>query len=147
MGRSRDASPSLRQLRVGEELRHALVLVLGRCRFGDPQLAKANVTVTEVKVSPDLKNATAFVMPLGGEDLQATVGALNRAAGFLRGRLGHEVELRHTPRLGFAADRSFDHAMRVQDLLAAPRVRRDLAATPGAADGPPNSEEDDNDVA
>lgn len=147
MGRSRDASPSLRQLRVGEELRHALVLVLGRCRFSDPQLAKANITVTEVKVSPDLKNATVFVMPLGGEDLQATVAALNRAAGFLRGRLGHEINLRYTPRLGFAADQSFDQARRVRDLLAAPRVRRDLAAAPGGSDGASHGDEDDNDVA
>ncbi len=147
MGRNRDASPSLRQLRVGEELRHALVLVLSRCRFSDPQLAKANITVTEVKVSPDLKSATVFVMPLGGEDLQVTVAALNRAAGFLRGQLGHEINLRYTPRLGFAADRSFDHAMRVQNLLDAPRVRRDLAATPGGSEGPSKTDEDDNNVA
>ncbi len=147
MGRSRDASPSLRQLRVGEELRHALVQVLSRCRFSDPQLAEANITVTEVKVSPDLKNATVFVMPLGGEDLQVTVAALNRAASFLRGHLGHEINLRYTPRLGFAADQSFDHATRVQDLLAAPRVRRDLAAAPGEPEGPRDNDEDDNDVA
>lgn len=147
MGRSRDASPSLRQLRVGEELRHALVLVLGRCRFSDPQLTEANITVTEVKVSPDLRSATVFVMPLGGEDLQVTVGALNRASGFLRGQLGHEVNLRHTPRLDFAADQSFDRAMRVQDLLAAPRVRRDLAATPDGSDAASNSDEDDDNVA
>jgi len=147
MGRSRDASPSLRQLRVGEELRHALVQVLGGCHFSDPQLAEANITVTEVRVSPDLKNATVFVMPLGGEDLQTTVAALNRAAGFLRGQLGHEINLRYTPRLGFAADQSFDRAMRVQDLLAAPRVRRDLAVTPGGSDGLSGTDEDDDNVA
>lgn len=147
MGRNREASPSLRQLRVGEELRHAVVLVLGRCHFSDPQLAGANITVTEVKVSPDLKSATVFVMPLGGEDLQVTVGALNRASGFLRGQLGHEINLRYTPRLGFAADQSFDRAMRVENLLAAPRVRRDLAATPDGSDGTANSDEDDNSVA
>jgi ribosome-binding factor A len=144
MGRSRGPDPSLRQLRVGEEVRHALVQVLSKCRFSDPVLAAANITVTEVKVSPDLKNATAFIMPLGGADLQATVAAFNRAAGFLRGQLGHEVELRHTPRLEFAADRTFDHATRVQDLLAAPRVRRDLAGGPDAAEG---VEGDDDNVA
>lgn len=147
MGRSRDTSPSLRQLRVGEELRHALVQVLSHCHFSDPQLAEANITVTEVKVSPDLRNATVFVMPLGGEDLQVTVAALNRAAGFLRGQLGHEINLRYTPRLGFAADQSFDRATRVENLLAAPRVRRDLAATSDGSKGTPNADEDDNNVA
>ncbi len=127
MKRSRGGSPSLRQLRVGEELRHALVRVLARGRLNDPALAEANITVTEVGVSPDLKSATAFVTPLGGADLQAAVEALNRAAGFLRGQLSRELTLRYTPRLQFAADRSFDHATRVQDILETPRVRRDLA--------------------
>ena len=127
MSRSKGDSPSLRQLRVGEELRHALVRVLERCRFDDPVLSDASITVTEVKVSPDLKAATAFVTPLGGQDLPVTVAALNRAAGYLRGQLGRELTLRYTPRLGFAADHSFDHAGRIQELLSRPKVRRDLA--------------------
>ena len=127
MSRSKGDSPSLRQLRVGEELRHALVRVLERCRFDDPVLSGASITVTEVKVSPDLKAATAFVTPLGGQDLPVTVAALNRAAGYLRGQLGRELTLRYTPRLGFAADHSFDHAGRIQELLSRPKVRRDLA--------------------
>lgn len=128
-GRDRGGSPSLRQLRVGEELRHAIIRILERTRFDDPELDDANtITVTEVKISPDLKNATAFVTPLGGEDLQTKVAALNRAAGYLRGQLGRELTLRHTPRLGFAADHSFDHAVKVQELLDRPNVRRDLEA-------------------
>ena len=128
MTRGRGDAPSLRQLRVGEELRHALVRVLERSDFDDPQLAEAKITVTEVQISPDLKNATAFVTPLGGEQLSETVTALNRAAGFLRGQLGREISLRFTPRLSFVADRSFLHASRVEELLARPRVRRDLDA-------------------
>ena len=126
MKRSPRGAPSLRQLRVGEELRHALVRVLAKGRLDDPALAKANITVTEVGVSPDLKSATAFVTPLGGADLQAAVDALNRAAGFLRGQLSRELTLRYTPRLQFAADRSFERATRVQDILETARVRRDL---------------------
>jgi ribosome-binding factor A len=138
MVRRRGATASLRQLRVGEELRHALVRVLGRGRLADPTVAEATITVTEVKVSPDLKSATVFVTPLGGADLQATVDTLNRAARFLRGELGREIALRYTPRLTFAADLSFDHAARMQDLLATGRIRRDLA--------PPTDEEEGHDA-
>lgn len=128
MGRGTSSGSSMRQLRAGEELRHAMVRVFGHANFADPALAGINVTVTEVKVSPDLKNATIFVMPLGGAGLDDTVTALNRAAGYLRGHLGREISLRYTPRINFAADRSFDHAMRVNEILALPRVRDDLDA-------------------
>jgi ribosome-binding factor A len=80
-----------------------------------------------VRVSPDLKHATAFAAPLGGQDMAKTVEALNRAAGFLRGRLAKEVELRYTPQVRFVADDSYDEARRIDQLLASPRVRRDLA--------------------
>jgi len=141
MRRSRGgpSGPSLRQLRVGEELRHAMVWVMGHAHLADPGLADANITITEVKVSPDLKNATVFVTPLGGQDLHTTVEALNRAAGYLRGQLGRGLTLRYTPRLGFAADHSFDHAVRVQELLDRPKVRQDLMA--GQEPGP--AEDDD----
>ena len=119
-------APSQRQLRVGEELRHALALILARGELRDPALAGVTLTVTEVRVSPDLKNATAFVVPLGGDGLEAAVGALNHAAGFLRTQLAGEVKLRHLPRIAFAADRSFDEAGRVREILDRPRVRRDL---------------------
>ncbi len=126
MGASRSKAPSQRQLRVGEEIRHVLVRILGRGDLRDPVLSDANVTVTQVEVSPDLQNATAFVVPLGGGQGDETVEALNRAAGYLRGQLGREIHLRYTPRLGFAADPSFDRADEVERLLRSPRVRRDL---------------------
>jgi ribosome-binding factor A len=127
MGASRIRPPSQRQLRVGEEIRHALTRVLGRGDLHDPLLSEATITITQVKVSPDLQNATAFAMPLGGSQADEVIRALNRAAGFLRGQLGREVQLRHTPRLGFEPDRSFDRADEVERLLRSPRVRRDLA--------------------
>ncbi len=130
----RGKAPSHRQLRVGEELRHALSRILARGELRDPSLADLNLTVTEVRLSPDLKNATAFVVPLGGGGLEAAVAALNRAGGFFRSRLAQEVALRHAPRVAFAPDRSFDEARKVDEILERPRVRRDLAAEPGAAE-------------
>jgi ribosome-binding factor A len=123
----RGKAPSHRQLRVGEELRHALSHILARGELRDPALADLNLTVTEVRVSPDLKGATAFVVPLGGGGLEAAVAALNRASGFFRSRLAQEVALRHAPRIAFAPDRSFDEARRIDEILERPRVRRDLA--------------------
>ncbi len=125
---------SQRQLRIGEELRHALARVLARGELRDPQLAEVNLTVTEVRVSPDLKNATAFVVPLGGGELDRIIAALNHAANFLRGQLGHEVQLRFTPRLSFQADHSFDEAAHINEILHHPRVMRDVEA-PGDEDG------------
>ena len=118
--------PSQRQMRVAEELRHALARVLARGELDDPALAGANITVTEVQLSPDLKNATAFVTPLGGAMLDETVLALNRAAGYFRGQVAREVRLRHTPRIDFKADVTFEQAKRVHEVLNRPRVRRDL---------------------
>ncbi len=126
MTRSRGRPPSQRQLRVGEEVRHALSQVLGESLLRDPDLADAASTVTEVRISPDLKNATAFVMPLGGADLEAKVAALRRAAPFLRGEVARRVKLRFAPRLVFEPDRSFDAAGRIDSLLRAERLQRDL---------------------
>ncbi len=140
----RGKAPSHRQLRVGEELRHALSRILARGELRDPSLADLNLTVTEVRLSPDLKNATAFVVPLGGSGLEAAVAALNRAGGFFRSRLAQEVALRHAPRVAFAADRSFDEARRVDEILERPRVRRDLVADSGAvAPGPDETDPDE----
>src|ERR1700749_3125933 len=102
---------SQRQLRVGEELRHALASVF----MGDevpwpPGFIPPVVTVTEVQVSPDLKNATAFVMPLGGEKLVETVRILNDHAGFYRHEMAQKIELRYAPKLNFKADNSFTYA-------------------------------------
>ncbi len=143
--------PSQRQLRVGEELRHALARILGRGELRDPDLDGVPVTVTEVRMSPDLRNATAFVTPLGGGDSTAVVKALNRAGGYFRGQIAHEMTLRLTPTVRFTADLSFDEAQRVETLLHDPVVVRDLgradaaeseAADAGSEDGgAPESDE------
>ncbi|MFT3722473.1 MAG: 30S ribosome-binding factor RbfA [Hyphomonadaceae bacterium] len=118
--------PTQRQLRAGELIRHALMDILSREEFSDPDLQGKSITITEVRISPDLKNATAFSAPLGGEDMSKTVAALNRAAGFLRGRLSREIDMRFTPILRFIADDSYDEARRIDQLLQSERVRRDL---------------------
>jgi ribosome-binding factor A len=126
--------PSQRQLRVGEEIRHALAAVMDRGEFRDPALANARVTVTEVRISPDLRNATVFITPLGGlGDRTAMLDALNRAAKFLRGQLGQRIRTRFTPALTFVADTSFDHAEQIDAALRRPDVKRDLGTR--AADG------------
>jgi ribosome-binding factor A len=118
--------PTQRQLRAGELIRHALMDILAREEFDDPHLHGKSITVTEVRISPDLKNATAFCAPLGGEDMAKTVEALNRAAGVLRGRLSREIDMRFTPILRFIPDDSYDEARRIEQLLSSDRVRRDL---------------------
>lgn len=118
---------SQRQLKVGEELRHALAGVFQRGDFHWPEgLNPGYLTVTEVRVSPDLKNATAFVMPLGGQQIEAIVTALNAAVGFFRHAIAEQVELRMVPRLIFAADTSFDYANKIETLLSDPDVVKDL---------------------
>jgi ribosome-binding factor A len=119
--------PSRRQLRVGEEIRHALSRILARGAVHDPDLEGVSVTVTEVSVSPDLKNATAFVMPLAGAAGDATLAALRRAEGFLRGQVAREVQLRQVPRLKIDLDTRFDYAGRIEAALRRPKVARDLA--------------------
>ncbi len=110
-------APSQRQLRVGEELRHVLAQVMERHELHDPMLAHIDVTVTEVRISPDLKNATVFVATMDHDGVDDTVVALDRASPFLRRRIGERVRLRHVPRLRFEADRSFDDADRIDALL------------------------------
>jgi ribosome-binding factor A len=124
----RNREPSQRQLRVGEELRHALARILQRGELRDPALQDVAVTVTEVRLSPDLKNATAFVMPLGGRHRDDVIAGLTRSAGYLRSQIAREVPLRFTPGLAFTLDLSFDHAHRINELLHRPEVERDLAA-------------------
>lgn len=109
--------PSQRQLRVGELLRHALVAALGRGEVRDPGLQGVSVTVSEVRLSPDLRSATAYVMPLGGVGTAEVVEALQRAAPFLRGVIARSVQLRSVPALSFAADTTFDHAAKIDALL------------------------------
>jgi ribosome-binding factor A len=127
MTRKHAKGPSQRQLRVGEALRHALADILARGEMRDPALAEVRATVTEVRVSPDLKAATAFVTPFGGGDAAALAKTLNNAAGFFRMRLAAAVELRVAPVVRFEVDRSFDQAMRIEQILRSPAVARDLA--------------------
>ena len=123
-------APSQRQLRVGEELRHALAQLLRPGELRDPALREANITVSEVRVSPDLKNATAFVMPLAGAGADQIMAGLKRSAVFLRGRVAQMVALRQVPNLVFALDDAFDNAARIAALLARPEVQRDLRTPP-----------------
>lgn len=127
MTRRRSDAPSQRQLRVGEELRHALVRILGRDELRDPEMQGVLTTVTEVRVSPDLRNATVFILPFAGGDGGRIVAALNRAAGFLRSQIAHEIRLRYAPTINFVLDESFAQAQRIDSLLHDPRVARDLA--------------------
>lgn len=121
-----DAGPTQRQLRVAEEIRHALAAVFARGEFRDPELAAEHVTVTEVRISPDLKHATVFVARLGRTDVDALLPALRRAAAYLRGQVARAVRLRHAPDLHFQSDTALDYATRIDTLLHSPEVRRDL---------------------
>ena len=117
-----------RQLRVGEELRHALAQLLRPGGLRDPALFDANVTVTEVQISPDLRNATAFVMPLGGANAADIIAGLRRSAPYLKGQIAKAVRLRHVPNLGFQLDSAFDNAEHIAALLHSEAVERDLQA-------------------
>ena len=119
--------PSQRRLRVGEVMRHALVEVLARGEIRDPDVVGISITVSEVRVSPDLKNATVFVLPLAGRSAEKVMEGLNRSAPYLRGQVAKLVNLRHAPRLAFTLDRSFDHAEHIDRLLRRPQVATDLA--------------------
>jgi ribosome-binding factor A len=125
----REKAPSQRQLRVGEELRHALARILERGEIRDPDVASRGVTITEVSVSPDLRQATAFVVPLGGGEVAPLLAGLTRAAPFLRREVAKQVKLRVAPEFSFVADTSFDKAKRIDELLNSPAVRRDLDGT------------------
>lgn len=127
-GRTASRGTRQRQRRVAEELRHILVELLSRGECRDPALRDANITVSEVRISRDLRNATAYVMPLGGANGAEIVAALQRSAGYLRGRLARAAALRYAPQLSFALDESFDRADRIAALLARPDVERDLSA-------------------
>lgn len=126
MARQPAKEPTQRQLRVGEEVRHALAMAIERGEVHDPALAGQVITVTEVRVSPDLKNATAFVIPLGGDHATDIAATLNKASGFLRKWVATHVRLRHVPRINFIVDETFDEAEKIGGVLNDPRVRRDV---------------------
>lgn len=119
---------SQRQLRVGEVIRHTLASVLLRGDVPWPQGYKVPmITITEVSVSPDLQNATAFVLPLGGTEAKDTVRVLNSVAKFFKHALAETAKLRYVPKLTFKVDDSFDYAQNIERLLNEPKVAKDLA--------------------
>lgn len=132
--------PSQRQERVSEEIRHALAWIFERGDLRDPAIAGTLITVTAVKISPDLSNATVFVTPLGGGDPKPLIDALTRAQGFLRYEVAKRVDLRQAPRFSFAADRGFDATDHIDAILRRPEVRRDIV---GPQDAVPDDDEDD----
>lgn len=136
MPRHHPAPGGTRPLRVGETLRHLLADILQRDVVHDPALEGRTVTVTEARVSPDLRHARIYVMPLGGGDADAVVAALNRAAPFLRRLIAPSITFKVVPALAFEVDRSFETADRVETVLRRPDVARDLTRddAPEAAD-------------
>jgi ribosome-binding factor A len=128
------SGPSQRQQRVAELVRHALAEVLSRGDLQDDVLAHHVVTIPEVRMSPDLKLATAFVMPLGGKDEAAVIKALDRNKKVLRQEVARRVNLKFAPDLRFLRDESFDEASRIDALLRSEKVRRDTAQTDTESD-------------
>ena len=130
--RDSTAGPSQRQLRTGEVIRHAIAEILSRGEVHDPVLEGHMVTVPEVHMSPDLRLATIYVMPLGGHDGQPVVAALERNKRYLRGVIARKVNLKFAPDIRFRLDERFDEAERIEKLLRSPAVKRDLD---GGSDG------------
>lgn len=125
------SAPGQRQLRVGERIRHILAEVLQRGELHDPVLAKASlITITSVEVGPDLKHATAYVMPLGGKNADEIVHALNRAQGYFRSQIAPELEMRYSPKVSFRIDHSFEQADALEKVLRQERVQKDVMARP-----------------
>jgi ribosome-binding factor A len=118
--------PSQRQLRVAEEIRHVLSGIFTRGEFRDPDLAAAHITVTEVRIGPDLKRATAFISRLGRADVEALIPALARATPYLRGQVGKALRLRVAPDLTFTPDHALEYAMKIDELMHRPEIARDL---------------------
>jgi ribosome-binding factor A len=130
MGRHFDRTPgkgpSQRQLRVGETIRHALAELLVRGEIHDDVIQSHVITVTEVRMSPDLKLATAYIMPLGGADLKPVLAALDKNRKFIRAEVAHAVNLKFAPDVRFREDETFEEAMRIERLLHSPKVRKDI---------------------
>jgi ribosome-binding factor A len=126
--------PSQRQLRVAEEVRHALSAIFAREEFRDPDLHELHVTVTEVRASPDLKHMTAFVSGLGRDLTAAQFAGLRRVSPFLRKQVAHAVRLKFAPELHFQPDTALDYAMKIDAVLKRPEVQRDLGPRGDAAE-------------
>ena len=120
-------APSQRMLRVAEQIRHVIAELLARGEIHDDVIASHVISVTQVRMSPDLRLATAFVMPLGGKDTDNVLAALDRNRRFIRGEVAHRLDLQFSPDIRFRDDNTFEEAMRIEQLLASPKVRQDTA--------------------
>ncbi|HMK40143.1 MAG TPA: 30S ribosome-binding factor RbfA [Methyloceanibacter sp.] len=119
-------APSQRQLKVGELIRHALADIFFRGEIVDEVLSRHSLTVPEVRMTPDLKLATVYVLPLGGGDAEEAVEHLNRHKRFLRGEVAKRIRMKFMPEIRFKVDTSFEASARIDELLASPKVARDL---------------------
>jgi len=128
--KSSASGSSQRQLRVGEQVRHAIAEILAQGSVHDADLEGHIITVPEVRMSPDLKLATVYVMPLGGRDTEIVLAALERNKKFLRGEVARRVNLKFAPDLRFRVDERFDEAERIEKLLRTPAVQKDLEQDP-----------------
>lgn len=137
--------PSQRQLRAGESVRRALADIVGRGTIRDPDLANVTITISEVRVSNDMRHATCFVAPLGGGDAEKLAQALTRAKAYIRGQLGKELTFKFLPDLTFLPDLSFDQAEMIERLLHSPKVAQDLAHD-GGDDEDEETDEDEPDI-
>ena len=125
-GRDRGKAPSQRQLKVGEMIRHAMAEIFSRGEINDDVLERHSLTVPEVRMTPDLKLATVYVLPLGGGEAEGAVAHLDKHKRYLRGLLAKRVNLKFMPELRFKVDTSFEASARIDELLASPKVARDL---------------------
>ena len=127
MSKATSSAPSQRMLRVGEQVRSALTQVLQRREISDPLIDSAVISISEVRMSPDLKIATAYVTPLGNKDHDQVVAALNRNARFIRGKMGPSLrQMKYMPEVRFRDDTSFENFRKIDELLKSPEVQRDL---------------------
>ena len=132
--REHSAGGSQRQLRVGELIRHELAEILSRGDIHDPVVEAHMITVPEVRMSPDLRLATIYVMPLGGRDATDVVAALERNKRYIRGEIARRVNLKFAPEIRFRVDEQFDEAERIEKLLRTPVVQRDLKSEKESSD-------------
>jgi ribosome-binding factor A len=126
MSKNNEKAPSQRMLRMGELVRHALAEMFSRGDVHDPVLETHVITIPEVAMTPDLRHATAYVMPLGGKDERAVIDALNRNKKYMRGVIAKKIQAKFAPDLHFRLDERFDRAEQIDKLLKQPEVQRDL---------------------